>query len=104
MDLKAEHPLSVTVTLVNEAIAPAVTASIASGPSGAITRDASPNEVILALKVALTQTAILPLCCLHTTRGRQTTTADSQEVKWLRSLAHSAPNASVRGIGRVLGT
>ncbi|HET9260921.1 MAG TPA: hypothetical protein VFP42_12430 [Acidimicrobiia bacterium] len=100
VDLKTEHPRSVVVTLVNEANAPAVTASIACGASGAITRDASPTEVILALKAALTQNAVLPLQVARLLVSTQLADGkppqvDSEELKWLQSLAHSATVASV---------
>jgi len=100
VDLKAEHPGSVVVTLVNEANAPAVTASIASGASGAITRDASPTDVILALRAAITQKAVLPLQVARLLVSTQLADGkpsqlDSEEVKWLQSLAHSATVASI---------
>ena len=106
VDLKEEHPRSVVVALVGDANPETVAACIASGASGAITRDASPPEVTLALRAALTENAMLPLHVarsLVATRplpGDRPTDIGDEELGWLQSLARSA---TVATIGREAG-
>lgn len=91
VELKANAPDSVVVTVVDDYSLETVRDSLAAGASGAISRDAAADDVALALAAAISNSTVMPLdlarrLAEHTRQDRPAD-VDQSEVGWLQSLA-----------------
>jgi DNA-binding NarL/FixJ family response regulator len=92
VELTAESPESVVVTLVDELDVGAVQASLSAGATGSVALSAGPEEVVLALNGALSDNVVLPApvarsLAMTTVHPSSPMALDVEEVTWLRSLA-----------------
>jgi DNA-binding NarL/FixJ family response regulator len=92
VELTAESPESVVVTLVDELDVGAVQASLSAGATGSVALGAGPEEVVLVLNGALSDQIVLPApvarsLALKTLHPASPLALNAEEVAWLRSLA-----------------
>lgn len=92
VELKAEDPDSVVVTLIDEVNPSTLRASMTAGAAGSIARDAGAAEVVLAINAALANSIVIPASVARTLTARNGVAVsvpglDDRELSWLRSLA-----------------
>ncbi len=102
VELTAEQPDVVVVTLVDEVNVSIVEASLGAGATGSVALNASAEEVALALSAAMARQTVLPAGIARTMaeRGlRATAPGDMEEteVGWLRALAAGETVAALGG-------
>jgi DNA-binding NarL/FixJ family response regulator len=92
VELTADSPESVIVTLVDELDVGAVQASLTAGATGSVALGAGPEDVVLVLNGALSDNIVLPArvarsLALKTVQSPSPMTLTVEELTWLRSLA-----------------
>lgn len=92
VELKAEDPESVVVTLIDEINVSTFQASLSAGAAGSISRDAGPAEFVLAFNAAMSDNTVMPGPIARTLAARSNGSPapihlDADELAWLRSLA-----------------
>ena len=100
VELTAESPESVVVTLVDELDVVAVQASLSAGATGSVALGAKPDEVVLVLNGALSDNMVLPApvarsLAMSTLHPASPMTVSSEELAWLQSLATGGTVAEV---------
>jgi DNA-binding NarL/FixJ family response regulator len=92
VELKAEAPGSVVVTLVDEVNVDAVQASLSAGATGSIALSAGAEEVVLVLNAAMSDNVVLPtvvarMLARENGRSARPSGIGDDEMSWLRALA-----------------
>lgn len=92
IELKAEDPDSIVVTLLNDESVETIEASLRAGASASVALNARADEVALTLHAALLNRTLLPIRVARSMAGdtRQRTRPDSigdTELSWFRDLA-----------------
>ena len=91
VELKAEEPDSVVVTLIDKIDLPGFQASLAAGAAGSIARDAEAADVVLAFNAAMSDNIVIPgpvaRAFVADNGGETKGGLDTEQIDWLRSLA-----------------
>ncbi|HKZ29171.1 MAG TPA: hypothetical protein VJ482_05975 [Acidimicrobiia bacterium] len=103
IELKAEDPQSIVVTLLNDESLETVEASLRAGASASVALDAKADEVALTLHAAMLDRTSIPIGVARTMAGdsRPRTQPDSigdAELSWLRDLAAGKTVADLAGL------
>ncbi len=102
IELKADQPDAVVVTLVDEVDVSIVEASLGAGATGSVALNASAEEVALAISAATAHQTVLPagIARIMAERGLRAVAPgemDETEVGWLRALAAGDTVADLAG-------
>lgn len=105
VELKAEEPESVVITLIDVVDPDVVRASLRAGATGSIPRRAEAAEVALAFNAAMTDNVVIPTPVARAIASKASpmpaqTGGDGVEVSWLRYLAEGG---TVVGLGEMVG-
>jgi len=103
-DIKSRNSDALVVVVIDDYDIDTVRCALLAGASGAISRDATEQELVLALQAALADRTLLPVAianqlALEVLEPAPSNLADD-ELSWLRSIADSA---TVAGLGRSAG-
>lgn len=105
VELKATAPDAVVVTLVDDVSVNSVQASLIAGASGSIDKNAGIAELALAFDAAMNHQSLLPNGVARRfaeglRRVEPPSGIDTDEIGWLRQLAHGT---TVAELGRIVG-
>lgn len=92
VDLKAEDPKSVVITLNDEINVSTFQASLSAGAAGSIGRDAGAAEFVLTFNAAMSDKTVIPASIARTLASRsdgasEPSALDDHDLAWLKSLA-----------------
>ncbi len=105
IDITAEAPETVIVTVIDEYDVESVREALVAGASGVVSRDAGAGEVVLALRAALADNTVMPtgLARRLATGGgpcNEPLGIEDLELTWLQSLAD---RTTVAALGKTVG-
>lgn len=102
VELKAEQPDSVVVTLIDRLDVESVQAALRAGATGSVDSSATPNEIHLALDAAMSNRTLLPALlarrmAVEQKVGSRPASLSEDEVSWLWALASGVTVSELGG-------